>query len=107
MGVLRRTISGCVVLDKDWAMHVDPLLLNDMDEHWCKRLDPRNKHCISRSVRTQLESEWTRVRRGWAISSDLDDIVYPDDEWNEWKEHFQDRFESQINDTEGIEKFGI
>ncbi len=107
MGVLRRTISGCVVLAKDWAMHVDPLLLNDMEEHWCKRLDPRNKHCISRPVRTKLESEWTRVRRGWAMSSDLDDIVYSDEEWNEWKEHFQDRFESQINDTEGIEKFGI
>lgn len=107
MGVLQRTRSGCVVLADDWQDHVDPLILIDMDLHWSKRQDPMNKHCMSKSVRAKLQRTWTRVEGGWAMSSDPDDVIFRDDEWDEWRTHFQDRFNSQINEAEGIEKFGI
>lgn len=107
MGILRRTSSGCVALDDDWSEHVDPLLLDDMERHWSKRADPSNKHCINESVRDELELLWTHGDRGWAFSSDPDDLIFADDEWDEWKGHFQGRRDSQLNEVEGIEKFGI
>lgn len=106
MGVLRTTSRGCVVLTDDWYVHVDPLLLNDM-EHWCKRADQKNKHSMSESIRDELTRSWRRVDRGWALSSDPDDVVFPDIEWEEWRRHFQDHHESHVNEAEGIEKFGI
>lgn len=107
MGVLGRTRSGCVVLHKDWVSRVDPLLLDDMDQHWGKRVDPMNKHCVSKSIRDELEKSWSRVDGGWAMSADLEDVIFRDDEWDEWRRHFHDRFVSQVNEDEGIEKFGI
>jgi hypothetical protein len=106
MGVLRTTPSGCVVLTDDWYVHVDPLLLNDM-EHWSKRADQKNKHCMAEFIRDELAQSWKRVDRGWVLLSDPDDVMFPDDEWDEWRRHFQDRHELHVNEAEGIEKFGI
>ncbi len=107
MGVLRRTRTGCLVLANDWYSHVDPLLLDEMEHNWSKRVDPTNKHCICRSMRTKLERSWRRVERGWSLSDEPEDVIYRDDEWEEWRSHFRDRFDSQINEADGIEKFGI
>jgi len=107
MGVLRRTRGGCVVLAEDWEVHVDPLVLSEMEQHWCKRMDPMNKFGLCRSMRAKLERSWVRIEAGWALSADPDDIIFGDGEWDEWRTHFRHRFESQINESEGIEKFGI
>jgi hypothetical protein len=107
MGVLGWTRDGRVVLAKDWVSHVDPLLLDDMEQHWRKRIDPVNKHCLNKSMRDELENSWNRVDGGWALSADSEDIIFRDDEWDEWRLHFQDSFVSQINEADGIEKFGI
>ena len=107
MGVLGRTQNGCVVLTEDWISHVDPLLLDDMEQHWGKRIDPMNKHCVSNSIRDELHNTWVRVDGGWALSADPEDVIFRDDEWEEWQRHFKDRFVSHINEAEGVEKFGI
>ena len=107
MGVLRRTCGGRFVLSDKWYNHVDPLLLEDWALHWGKDIDPKNKHCLSELIRDELATSWSHVEGGWALSNDAADIVFLDDEWEEWQRHFRDRHESHLNEAEGIEKFGV
>jgi hypothetical protein len=106
--ILSMTTTGyAVLMNRDWTNHVDPLLLHDMCSRWSKKQDPENKYCVNRQIRRELEEIWLRVDGGWAQSGDPDDVVYPDDEWEEWRLHFQEKHESRENEADGIHKFGI
>lgn len=107
MGVIDISKRGIPFLPEDWASKVDFVVLEDMDAAWGSDSDPEGRYCINLDFRDSLEQEWVKTNRGWALSSDPDDIVYAFDVMEEWREFFQGQVEEKANISEGIGRFGL
>ena len=105
--IIRKTRNGGAVFRRDWASQVDLLLLNDMYAHWSLDADPENKHCMHNKVRYNLASYWIRIDGAWALSEDMSEIIYIDEEFDEWRQTFESKADMKSNEEEGIGRFGI
>lgn len=105
-GLLERTMDGGAVLPKDWFMKVDPLILENMEAHWSVEADPNSKYLVHPKVRNGM-TNWERVDGGWALKEEPSDVIFYDEEWEEWRKTFLDREERRVNQEDGIGNFGI
>lgn len=94
---------GIPVLAGDWYSRVDAMLLNDMHSRWGAAVDPIGKCGIMDEVRS-LSDHWERTDKGWLLKEE-DDLVFLFDELEEWREAFEEKHESHLEDAEGIGKF--
>lgn len=113
-GIIRKTKSGGAVLRKHWYSQVDnPLLLDDMNARWSLDADPENKHCVHNKIRYNLASYWMRLDDhgggggAWALSEDMTEEVYLDQDFEEWRQSFEEKAEMKSSEEDGIGKFGI
>jgi hypothetical protein len=106
-GIIRKTKNGGAVLRKNWSSQVDPLLLDDMNARWSLDADPENKHCLNNKIRYNLASYWIRLDGAWALSEDMGEEVYLDQDFEEWRQTFEEKAEMKSNKEEGIGRFGI
>jgi hypothetical protein len=107
LGIVRKSKQGAAVLSKEWFARVDPLVLEDMDMKWSFEADPNNKYLINGKVKRDLANYWIRVDGAWALNEDLSELVFLDNEWDEWRRSFEDEAEKRADDEDGIGKFGI
>jgi hypothetical protein len=97
------------VLAEDWFSKVDPLVLDDMDAKWSYAADPDNKYLIDHKVKRDLANYWTRADDddAWVLQEDLSEIVFVDEEWEEWRRSFEAEKSIVADSEDGIGKFGI
>lgn len=107
MGVLVVDERGIPGLADDWWEHVDLLILEDMNNLWCSKLDPLGKFGVIDDIRVPLGEKWRRTRNGWVMNDDPNDIVFDFDEFDDWREAFEEKQQELQDDDEGIGKFGI
>jgi hypothetical protein len=107
MHIIVKSKHGASLLAEDWFTHVDPLILNDMNNKWSYCLDPDNKYLIDPKVRRELSNYWIRVDNGWALNEDLSDVIFLDDEWEEWQRSFEADKIVVSNREDGIGRFGL
>jgi hypothetical protein len=107
MEVLRLDERGIPVLARDWWSGVDLLLLDDMHNHWGVRADPSGKYGIVDDIRKPLAEEWTKTIHGWALTADKSDTIYDSEEFDAWREAFEDKHHAQTDAMDGIGRFGI
>ena len=106
-GIIRKSKHGGAILKKDWSSQVDPLLLDDMLVRWSLDADPENKYSMNNKIRYNLASYWMRLDGAWALSEDMSEVVFIDQEFDEWRQTFEDKAQIKSNAEEGIGKFGI
>ena len=58
-GVLKVKTNGYIVLEDDWEMKVPRMVLNEMKELWCTKLDVYNFYGINKQIKSPLESYWS------------------------------------------------
>lgn len=107
MDVLRVDERGVPVLTNDWWANVDLLLLEDMNNNWALKVDPQGKFGVDDSIRKPLGAKWRRLYHGWAFADNLKEIIFDFEEFDEWREAFEEKQQEQIDDSEGIGRFGI
>jgi len=106
-GVLHVDDRGILRLTKHWWTNVDLLLLEDMHNHWGLRADPNGKCGVEDKVRKLLMEKWCRNSSGWVMKEDPGDVVFDLEEFDSWREVFEEKQEEDFNDFEGIGRFGI
>lgn len=107
--IVRTSEDGVAVLAEDWFSKVDPLVLDDMDAKWSYAADPDNKYLIHQKVKRDLANYWTRADDddAWVLQEDLSEIVFVDEEWEEWRRSFEAEKAIVADSEDGIGKFGI
>merc|ERR1740124_2114323 len=91
-----------------WEVNVPPFILYDMIKNgWNLEMDIKNKFCLHSNLREKLSNTWLRLPNGWVHRSNPTQMIYSDLEYEERKESFEDRFEEQMNEIDGIAQFGI
>jgi hypothetical protein len=98
---------GVPRLTEDWWEHVDLLILEDMNNHWGIKVDPQGKFGIVDEIRLPLAEKWRRTRDGWVMNDERDELVFDFDEFDVWREAFEEKQQEEQDDDEGIGKFGI
>ena len=106
-GIIVKSKHGGAILKKDWSSKVDPLLLDDMLVRWSLDADPEGKYGVNNKIRYNLASYWMRLDGAWALSEDMSEVVFTDEEFVEWRQSFEDQAQMKSNEEEGIGKFGI
>jgi hypothetical protein len=106
-GVLSINGKGAMELATEWYVWVDFLILGEMADLWSTKVDPRGKYCVHERVRTDLEKNWFRVSRGWALGESRSKPVFEDDDWGEWRRAFEGKHEVIQAEADGVGKFGI
>lgn len=102
------TKDGSVVLNDGWEMNVPNFVLHDMmNSGWGSEIDTKNKFGLHSILREKLNSSWTRLPGGWAHRSNPCKMIHSDSEYENRKEAFEDKFEEQMNEIDGIAQFGI
>ena len=81
--------------------------MGDMDMKWSLGADPDNKYLVHNKVKRDLANYWIRVDGAWALNEDLSEIVFVDDEWEEWRRSFEEEKSIFADNQDGIGKFGI
>lgn len=107
MGVLRVDERGIPSLADAWWEHVDLLILEDMNNLWSVKSDPQGKFGITDEIRVPLKENWRRTRDGWVMNDAPNEIVFDFDEFDAWREAFEEKQQEEQDDDEGIGKFGI
>lgn len=107
MNVLEIDSQGIPKLSRDWWAHVDLLLLEDMNDNWGPKADPRGRFGITDAVRGPLSAAWRRTRDGWVLVDDPNELVFDFDEFDIWREAFEQKQQEKQDDDEGIGRFGI
>ena len=107
MGVLRVDEKGIPRLADAWWEHVDLLILEDMNNLWSVKSDPLGKFGIIDEIRLPLKDKWRRTRDGWVMNDEPNEIVFDFDEFDLWREAFEEKQQEEQDDDEGIGKFGI
>ncbi|KAI2512975.1 hypothetical protein MHU86_1521 [Fragilaria crotonensis] len=110
VSIIERTSeNGAAILAEDWFSRVDPLILDDMDAKWSYGADPDNKYLIHPKVKRDLANYWIRGHDddAWVLQEDLSEIIFLDDEWDEWRRSFEAEKAIFADNEDGIGKFGI
>jgi hypothetical protein len=107
MNVLSVDELGIPRLAEGWWEHVDLLILEDMNNHWGKKVDPQGKFGIVDEIRSPLGERWRRTRDGWVLNDEPAELVFDFDEFDIWREAFEEKQQEEQDDDEGIGKFGI
>jgi hypothetical protein len=107
MGVLRVDERGIPSLADAWWEHVDLLVLEDMNNLWSVKADSQGKFGIIDEIRLPLKEKWRRTRDGWVMTDEPNQIVFDFDEFDLWREAFEEKQQEEQDDDEGIGKFGI
>ena len=107
--IVRTSENGAAILAEDWFTRVDPLILDDMDAKWSYGADPDNKYLIHHKVKRDLANYWIRGHDddAWALQEDLSEIIFVDEEWDEWRRSFEAEKAIFADNEDGIGKFGI
>eukprot|EP00977_Amphora_coffeiformis_P021943 scaffold10087_cov166-Amphora_coffeaeformis.AAC.4 len=104
--VVRTDSSGIPRLSGSWYKHVDLLVLEEMAACWSFEMDPVGKYGVHDSIRN-LATKWIRHEEGWALTSDPEDIIYDSDEFALWREAFETKHEEQVEQLQGVGKYGV
>jgi hypothetical protein len=107
MGVLQVNERGIPHLADAWWERVDLLILEDMNNLWNVKSDPQGKFGIVDEIRLPLKDKWRRTRDGWVMDDEPNEIVFDFDEFDLWREAFEEKQQEDQDDDEGIGKFGI
>ena len=107
--VVRTSEHGAAILAEEWFTRVDPLILDDMDAKWSYGADPDNKYLIHHKVKRDLANYWIRGHDddAWVLQEDLSEVVFVDEEWDEWRRSFEAEKAIFADNEDGIGKFGI
>lgn len=106
-GVLTLKKGGVPKPAKDWYSSVDLMLLNEMYECWSPQADPMGKFMVSSKMRRKLHDKWIPSEQGWALKEDPGEIIFEYDEWDEWRNSFEEKQEEKTNTEHGIGGFGL
>ncbi|CAB9521087.1 expressed unknown protein [Seminavis robusta] len=90
-----------------WYTMVDLNLLNEMHGTWSPAADEFGKYSVSNKMRKKLYDKWVVSEYGWALKTDPSDIVYEFEEWEEWRQTFEDKQEARSDNVHGIGRFGL
>jgi len=104
--VVRTDTFGIPRLSGSWHKYVDLLVLEEMAISWSFEMDPVGKYGVHDSVRN-LATKWIRHEEGWALTSDPEDIIYDLEEFTLWREAFGTKHEEQVEQLQGVGKYGI
>lgn len=74
---------------------------------WGVKADPDGKFGISDGIRSTIAREWQRTSRGWALAEDPRDVIYSFEEFDEWRDAFENRENEMVNAVEGVGQFGF
>jgi len=107
VGILQTSDEGAAVLADDWFTRVDPLVLDDMENHNWDNDISFDKFMVHPRVRRELRNYWMRIDGAWALNEDLGEVIFVDEEWNEWRRTFEEKRETKSSEADGIGKFGI
>ena len=78
-----------------------------MYENWGVSADPTGRYAINNEVRKVLNDEWVRTEAGWAYASDPGDTVLEAEDFDMWREAFENKHEDRAAVNEGLGRFGI
>lgn len=107
MDILRIDARNVPVLTDEWWTRADLLLLEEMHYNWGPTVDPDGKFGVHDTIRNLLHSKWRRMYHGWAMVDTPRDIVHEFEEYDSWREAFEDKQQAETNNAEGIGRFGI
>jgi hypothetical protein len=96
---------GIPTLSRDWWTRVDILVLDDMEAKWGIDIDTKGKCGVFEPICKTLYRKWTSCDTGWALNTDIEDIVYEYQEFDEWRMAFTDKQRSRFDHADGIGKF--
>jgi hypothetical protein len=96
---------GIPKLSRDWWTRIDILVLDDMEAKWGIDIDTKGKCGVFEPIRKTLYRKWTSCDTGWALNTDIEDIVYEFQEFDEWRMAFTDKQRSRLDQADGIGKF--
>ena len=106
-GVVTVDPRGIPKLSDDWSTQIDFLILEDMYQLWNLKSDRRGLYGVSETIRKTLTADWVRVMDGWASTQDRTDVILEFDEFDIWRETFEEKQKETVDASEGIGKFGI
>jgi hypothetical protein len=91
-------------LSDDWYVHVDCLVLDEMESSWGSAMDPVGRYGVSDTIRMSLAKNWTRQGTKWIIDSQA---VHDSAGMKEWRDTFENKKENYDCNVQGIGLFGI
>jgi len=102
MDIIEIDERGACVLAEEWWANADLLLLEDMNLNWGRSVDPRRKHGVSEKIQKILREKWRRTESGWVANEEPNSLVFDFEEFDDWREAFERKQQSLLDDSEGI-----
>jgi len=78
-----------------------------MKNLWGSKVDPSRKYGMADEIRTKLEEKWGRNSYGWYLSEEPKETIFDFEQYDLWREAFEEKQQEEEEDAEGIGRFGI